>query len=383
MSELRSAIDGLAAVDVAGLPDVALEEDLRELRSAINRLEAQSQRRLAVFDARGIAEAQGRLSTASWLTQQLHLDPGEASRRVTLGRRLTDTAVAFAAFEAGEIALEHARVIATTVAEMKPENKAWAEAVLTQTAESVEPLVLDRVGRQMRYEVDPDSADEKAKKQHDGRRLVAATTFGGMVSINGMLDPVAGATVQTALNAFMKRHGTDDERTAPQRRADALEEICQRILRTDQPPTNGGHRPQLLTRVSIDRLGGDRSAPPADTGWVGPITDTDLTRIACDAELIRIVMAANGEVLDVGRAQRTFPVPVRRALLAQWSTCCWAGCNSPPEWAPGHHLNPWEHGGKTSAETGALLCTHHHHIVHRDGWQLEKLPDGTIIATLG
>src|SRR4051812_43917750 len=167
MSELRSAIDGLAAVDVAGLPDVAVEEDLRELRRAINRLEAQFQRRLAVFDARGVAEAQGRLSTASWLTQQLHIDPADATRRVKLARGIADTRVALAAFEAGEIALDHARVIATTVAEMKPEKKGWAEAVLTQAAESVEPLVLDRVGRQMRYEVDPDSADEKAKKQHD------------------------------------------------------------------------------------------------------------------------------------------------------------------------------------------------------------------------
>src|SRR3954467_14247478 len=115
MSELRSAIDGLAAVDVAGLPDVALEEELRELRSAINRLEAQFQRRLAVFNTRGIAEAQGRLSTASWLTQQLHIDPADATRRVKLARRLTDTPAALAVFEAGEIALDHARVIATTV----------------------------------------------------------------------------------------------------------------------------------------------------------------------------------------------------------------------------------------------------------------------------
>src|SRR3954462_9094386 len=128
MSELRSAIDGLAAVDVAGLPDVAGEDDLRELRSAINRLEAQFQRRLAVFDTRGVAEAQGRLSTASWLTQQLHVDPPDGTPRGKRGRRLADTPVALAAFEAGEIALDHARVIATTVAEMKPENKAWAEA---------------------------------------------------------------------------------------------------------------------------------------------------------------------------------------------------------------------------------------------------------------
>src|SRR3954447_14747119 len=253
MSELRSAIDGLGAVDVAGLPDAALAEELAEIRVAVNRLEAQFQRILTVFDARGIAEQQGRLSTASWLTQHLRFDPADATRRVRLSRRLGETPVASAAFDAGEIAVDHARVIGTTVAEMKDEKKPWAEAVLTQAAGSVEPLALDRVGRQLRYEIDPDTADEKAKKQHDGRRLSVATTFGGMVSVNGILEPVAGAVVQSALNAFMRRAGADDDRTAPQRRADALEAICQRVLRTDHPPTNGGHRPQLLVRINDER----------------------------------------------------------------------------------------------------------------------------------
>ncbi len=383
MSELRSAVDGLAAVDLAELPGSALCGDLAELRTAINRLEAQFERRLTVFDARGIAEQRGRLSTASWLTYELRLDPADATRRVVLARRLGDVPQAWAAFAAGDITLEHARVIGTTVAEMKPEKKAWAERVLTDTAPAVEPLALDRLGRQLRYEVDPDTADEKAKKQHDGRRLSVATTFGGMVSINGLLEPMAGAIVQSALNAFMKPAGADDERTARQRRADSLTEVCQRVLRTDQPPAGGGHRPQLLMRLSYERLIGEPGASAADASWVGPVTDADLRQAACDGELIRIVLRGASEVLDVGRAQRTFPVAIRRALLAQWRTCFWLGCNTPAEWAEGHHITPWEEHGETSLDNAVLACAYHHHVVHRDGWQLEKLCDGTVIARLG
>ena len=86
-----------------------------------------------------------------------------------------------------------------------------------------------------------------------------------MVSINGVLEPVAGAAVATALNAFMPPQ-PNDERTGPQRRADALTEICQCILRTDQPPANGGHRPQLLTRVTLDSLTGTGSSPRSCRG---------------------------------------------------------------------------------------------------------------------
>src|SRR3954467_2091025 len=134
MSELNSAIDGLAAVDPAGLPDAALEERLAELRGAVNRLEAQIPTTLAVFDARGIAEQQGRLSTASWLTHRLRLDPADANRRACLARRLDEIPVATALFAAGQISLEHTRVVGTTVDDMKAEKKAWAEQVLTQTA---------------------------------------------------------------------------------------------------------------------------------------------------------------------------------------------------------------------------------------------------------
>jgi hypothetical protein len=382
MSELCSAIDGMAAVDVAGLPDAALEDELAGLRLAVNRLEAQFERRLAVFDARGIAEQQGRISSASWVTGRFRLDPAEASWRVRLSRRLDDMPTARAAFEAGEIGLEHARVVGTAVAEMKPEKKSWAEQVLTTAAASVEPIALDRLSRQLRYELDPDTADERAKKQHDGRRLSCASTFGGMVSINGLLEPVAGSMVQNAFNAFM-RPQPNDERTAPQRRADALEEICQRVLRTDQAPASGGARPQMLVRVGFDRLDKQPGAHPADVSMYGPIGDIDLRRLACDSELTRIIFGPNGEPLDVGRSQRSFPIAIRRALLAQWTTCFWPGCTAPAQWSEGHHLDHWLDGGETSVENAALPCAYHHHVIHRDGWELEKLPDGTIIARHG
>ena len=52
----------------------------------------------------------------------------------------------------------------------------------------------------------------------------------GMVRIDGDLDPETGQTVITALRAVQDadlRSG-HDERTAPQRRADALGELCRR-----------------------------------------------------------------------------------------------------------------------------------------------------------
>ncbi len=74
-----------------------------------------------------------------------------------------------------------------------------------------------------------------------------------------------------------------------------------------------------------------------------------------------------GQVLDVGRAQRTFTGPRRRALDAHDGGCMYPGCHAPPCQCEGHHTDPggWAGGAGTDATHGAiLLCYHHHPHVH-------------------
>ena len=35
--------------------------------------------------------------------------------------------------------------------------------------------------------------------------------------------------------------------------------------------------------------------------------------------------------------------------------------------------------GDTKLDNLLLLCTHHHRVVHRDGWQVDLLADGTAV----
>jgi len=62
VSELGSAIDELAVEDLDATPPTALADDLVDLRRAIDRLEAEWLRRLAVFDGRGAATTSCRRS---------------------------------------------------------------------------------------------------------------------------------------------------------------------------------------------------------------------------------------------------------------------------------------------------------------------------------
>jgi hypothetical protein len=88
VSELGSAIDELAVEDLDATPSAALADDLVEVRRAIDRLEAEWLRRLAVFDGRGVGDEL--LSTQCWVRQHCGLTSGSARERVSVARRLRE-----------------------------------------------------------------------------------------------------------------------------------------------------------------------------------------------------------------------------------------------------------------------------------------------------
>jgi hypothetical protein len=87
-------------------------------------------------------------------------------------------------------------------------------------------------------------------------------------------------------------------------------------------------------------------------------------------------------ILDIGYSD-TIPESIRRAVIARDKGCAWpGGCHRRPAACDVHHVKHKKHGGKTSVKDCVLLCNYHHDIcVHRMGWDLELLPDGSTRAT--
>jgi len=86
--------------------------------------------------------------------------------------------------------------------------------------------------------------------------------------------------------------------------------------------------------------------------------------------------------IDVGYSD-SIPEPIRRAVIARDKKCAWAGgCDKRPAACDVHHIKHKKHGGPTSVKDCILLCQYHHDIcIHRWGWEIELLPDGTVRAT--
>ena len=94
-------------------------------------------------------------------------------------------------------------------------------------------------------------------------------------------------------------------------------------------------------------------------------------RLAADAHIIPEVLGAASEVLDLGAARRLFTKAQRIAFAERDGGCAWGDCGRPPSYTEAHHIRWWSHEESTDLDNGILLCSKHHHALHRDGWQIE------------
>jgi hypothetical protein len=216
------------------------------------------------------------------------------------------------------------------------------------------------------------------------------------VEIQGFLAAEHAQTLTTALRAVTGVPAADDPRTPEQRRAAALTDLAGLVL--DRGLGGAGSalvRPHISVHVPWDTLtrlhtqATDAAAPttlegsdgalgaPAELDDGTPIPLAVLARIACDAEITRIVFGPGGEPLDVGRAQRTYTGPQRHAVIARDRHCQYPGCGAPPTIGEVHHVRWWgrDHG-PTSVDNGILLCAFHHHTIHKRTVGITRQPGG-------
>ncbi|MBT2514521.1 DUF222 domain-containing protein [Arthrobacter sp. ISL-30] len=86
--------------------------------------------------------------------------------------------------------------------------------------------------------------------------------------------------------------------------------------------------------------------------FTGPVSATVIRKMACDAELLPVVMGTEGQILDIGRTSRVFPPHIRKAITARDLGCAFPGCTMPAPWCEAHHITYWSHGGTTSTSNG-------------------------------
>ncbi len=143
---------------------------------------------------------------------------------------------------------------------------------------------------------------------------------------------------------------------------------------TGSGPTNSGHSATCAGICSGDSPAGSPGIPGIPgTGsftFTGPVPASAIRKIACDADIIPVLLGSQGRILDIGRTTRIFPPHIRKAITARDQGCAFPACTIPAPWCEAHHITYWSHGGNTSTDNGTLLCSHHHHLIHKEQWTI-------------
>lgn len=195
----------------------------------------------------------------------------------------------------------------------------------------------------------------------------------GLTAYRLVLDPESAATLEAAIGPLAApapnpETGARDLRTAGQRRANALIEVCRRATAAGHQ-LSGGAKTTLFVTMGLaelrDAVGGAGTVVGTTAAGVMLAPET-VRRLACEADIVPTVLGSRGEVLDLGVTARLFSRAQTKVLWLRDGGCSFPGCSVPAHWCDAHHIVHWVDGGPTTVVNAALLCGRHHEIVHRD-----------------
>ena len=317
MTARDEVLAGLAALGPGATNAVELLGQVRDLAGFIDRAQGELARLAAALDAvDGAAEA-GYSSTAAFLRHGCGRSAGRAGELVATGRALRALAATGKALMAGEISFDAAHVICRAAAQIpdpamvevaeeqmlafaripapdeptrgpdgpddggpepdgtqpepdggQPEpnsTDAGSDEAPGQpagpgpwwAAPALDPGQLRRLGEELIYRADQEAAEERERKRFERRHLSFGFTLDHTGTITGACgDTLSAEIIKTAVHAFGPPLGTEDLRTAAQRRMDGLTAACQAALDSGAAGTRHGAAPHLSILVEEQTLAG-------------------------------------------------------------------------------------------------------------------------------
>ena len=403
IEQLSSLLDDTSALETWSLTDAEIRELIRKVHQTRAGLDELAARLAAAADDRDIAREDGCTSTAAWLAQHAGISRSEAGKHVSLGRLVTDEVeVTRAAWAAGEITTEQAGIIIRAIDTLPEwigsEERRDAQTTLLDYAAQFAADDLRRLANRIVEVIDPDGADEiigkqleaQERKAYDQSRIQMRDDGNGMTDIKAKVPTVQGdilRTVLEGLSAPRRMHLLDSESLGghgdaaeghpdhAHRMGRALLELIEHLPK-DALPQAGGLAATMTVAVDLSVLRDAIGRATLSTG--GEMSASQARRFACNAELISIVMDGTSRVIDMSMAKRLHDRYQRVILGRRDGGCCWKSCDRPPAWCEAHHLVPYDKGGPTTVDNGALFCFVHHHLLHDGDWHARMAPDGIV-----
>ncbi len=344
-----------------------------------DRLDAAIAAAVGEFDRDQSWALDGARSMKAWLVTFTGRSPRDAARLVRDARCLRALPVTAGAYRSGQLTGGQLDAIISHLTPTTIGLFADHETELLPTLFELSVGDLERVMGRWQHHADAITDTEPPEPRH-GLHLSALAS--GTRILNGELHPVAGATVEHALRLAT----VDDPDGTPIRplsvkQADALVILAEFFLAHRNHDTGIRHTPHVDIHVDLDTLE-HRHGGVSEFGDGTQIPRFELERLLCDSHIGRIITRGRSVILDVGRRRRLVTPDQRRALIQRDRGCRGGDCGIPAWRCDAHHIHTWLTGGKTDLDNLVLLCSYHHHLIHRHNCDTKLLPDNTFTITL-
>ena len=322
-------------------------------------------------DRDGQFEADGATSTTAWLQDRCRMTGGDAAWLTKAARRMRSLPQTAQAWRDGTLSTGQIRAIVENLPTRHVDKYAAVEEAMVEAFESLSVHETTDVMRNWRAAAD--DADPEPEPADKPDALHVSETLDGRRELRGHLSADSAIELEQAL----AHAGSDDPDVAlSQRNAEALVAIARFFNNHNTKAGGRRNRHHLTVMVRADENG----QPVGRTLGGTAVSKSKLGQLLCDSVVARM-MVAKSQILDYGTDVRIVPPALWRAVAARDQGCRVAGCHRPVAWCEAHHVEPVEHGGATVITNLVLVCSKHHHLLHKPGWTSTLDTDATFHVT--
>ncbi|MFD7154940.1 DUF222 domain-containing protein [Kribbella sp. NPDC059898] len=350
---------------------------LDEANAEIIRLQAVRLQLIARAETDGLAQELGARDTVELLTFRHRHDRTEAWRDVHLARALPKyKAVDAALTNDTPIQTGHAAAIITELERVRSrvpiETLDVTEQQLVGLASHLTPKELRTAAKQLCDRIDADGREPEEQKASARESLTLITAENG-VKFRGYLANDNAELLRAIVHAGARPHktvdGEHDPRPRDKRQADALTTALTVAANAwDTDTASHGAKANITITIDLDDLKSATANATGQTIYSDDLSAATIRRLACDTNIMPLVLGSNSQPLDVSRSERLVTRHIRHALTARDRGC--VVCATPPVMCDAHHLTHWADGGPTALTNLALLCRRHHVDLHNDRWHI-------------
>jgi hypothetical protein len=330
-------------------------EEIMELAAESARIMASSAGRIVLLsgelDRREGWRDEGATSLESWMVERLGVSVPTARALSHVGERLFDLPRLADALSVGDLSFDKVRAVVDTAT---PESDVeFRDRAMEHSVRELAQLVRSQRG----------PSAETARADHDARSLRFNDSCR---TVTAQLPAETFAEVKGTLEARARSLPSDGETPWDQRLCDAFVGTVRSAGSPDDavtPFTVVAHVPLATVLDETSELSGELERE-------GLISADTVRRVACDATVVLAIDDTVGHTMYEGRQRRYPTAAQRRELIRRDRHCRFPGCANATFVNP-HHIRWWKpHRGTTDLPNLALLCEHHHHLVHSKQWSV-------------